>query len=45
MTDKQLIDTMEVERVFNQWLGEADSLAERGGDRVLHCAHPRYTCR
>lgn len=29
MTDKRLIDAMEVERVFNQWLGEADSLAER----------------
>ena len=29
MTDKRLIDAMEVERVFNQWLGEVDSLAER----------------
>lgn len=29
MTDKRLIDAMEVERVFNQWLGEADSLAEQ----------------
>lgn len=29
MTDKRLIDATEVERVFNQWLGEADSLAEQ----------------